>query len=136
MHISLHLISAIKMKIANVEKEIDTEQKNLDYWKDYKDKGQHDHKKEVYLLSKELEDMENSFKEMIGKGNNFVKGEVTLGEETETILNEMIGRGSNFVIGEVTLGEKTENIFNEMIGRGNNFVIGEITLGEDMMSNL
>jgi hypothetical protein len=99
------------MKIANVEKEIDTEQKNLDYWKDYKDKGQHDHKKEVYLLSKELEDMENSFK-------------------------EMIGRGSNFVIGEVTLGEKTENIFNEMIGRGNNFVIGEITLGEDMMSNL
>jgi hypothetical protein len=58
-------------------------------------------------------------------------GEVTLGEETETILNEMIVRGSNFVIGEVTLGEKPENIFNEMIGRGNNFVIGEITLGED-----
>lgn len=78
LQISLHLISAIKMKIANVEKEIDTEQKNLDYWKDYKDKGQHDHKKEVYILTKELEDMENSFNEMIGKGNNFVIEEITL----------------------------------------------------------
>ncbi|XP_071138023.1 coiled-coil domain-containing protein 83-like isoform X1 [Mytilus edulis] len=58
-------IEAIKKKIEGAEKQIDTEDKNLTYWTDYKDRGQNDHKQQIMLLTKEMEDMENSFSEMI-----------------------------------------------------------------------
>lgn len=60
------IITVLKKKIEAVEKQIDTEQKNVTYWKDYKEKGQYEHKKEIQVLSKEMEDMANSFNEMIG----------------------------------------------------------------------
>lgn len=63
-------ILAIKQKIEDAEKQIDTEDKNLTYWTDYKDRGQNDHKQQIMLLTKEMEDMENSFSEMIRKEGN------------------------------------------------------------------
>ena len=42
------------------------EQRQVEYWQEYKDRGQHDHKTQLHLLEKELEDMQTSFDEMSG----------------------------------------------------------------------
>jgi hypothetical protein len=56
----------VKQQIANVEEEIKTVQKEVDYCKDYRDVEQHKNKKRINLLEADIDDMEASFQEMKG----------------------------------------------------------------------
>ena len=49
------------------EVEITNMKKEVDYWTNYKVKGQHDHKTLIRALEGEIEDMTFSFNEMKGK---------------------------------------------------------------------
>ena len=57
----------LKAQIARTQSEIVREQRQVAYWTEYKDKGQHEHKKQIMLLEQELVDMQRSFDEMAGK---------------------------------------------------------------------
>jgi hypothetical protein len=46
--------------------EIETLNRELALWEDYRDHGQHEHSKTVRLLEQEMADMENSFTEISG----------------------------------------------------------------------
>ena len=63
------------------EVEITNMKKEVDYWTEYKDKGQHQHAKQIRALEGEVEDMNFSFNEMKGK---FAK---ILDTEIKTIKN-------------------------------------------------
>lgn len=54
----------VKRQIADVEEEIKTVQKEVDYCKDYRDVEQHKNKKRINLLEADIDDMEASFQEM------------------------------------------------------------------------
>jgi hypothetical protein len=56
--------SDLKEQIARKEAEIVKEKKQVDYWKQYEVKGQHEHSKQIKLLQQELVDMESTFEEM------------------------------------------------------------------------
>lgn len=56
----------MKQKIAETESEMSKEQKELDYWEEFRDKGQHELDRQIQLLVAELEDMSGSFAEMKG----------------------------------------------------------------------
>ena len=43
------------------------EEKQVEYWNEYKDRGQFEHQKQIKLMQQELVDMETSFKEMSGE---------------------------------------------------------------------
>lgn len=57
----------MKEQIARTEAEIVKEQRQVQYWNEYKEKGQFHHKKQIELLDHELIDMQNSYDEMAGK---------------------------------------------------------------------
>ena len=42
------------------------EKRQVQYWTEYKNKGQHDHKTQIMLLERELVDMQTSYDEMSG----------------------------------------------------------------------
>ena len=60
-------IAELKQHIAKTESTLITELGELAYWTEYKEKGQHEHKKQIDLLNKELDDMQTSYDEMAGK---------------------------------------------------------------------
>ena len=63
------IFSELKEQIARKESEIVMELRQVDYWQEYKNKGQLDHKTQIRLLEKELADMQQSFDEMSGETN-------------------------------------------------------------------
>ena len=58
-----------------VEKEVELEQAlvTVEKWLEYKNKGQHEHAKQIKILEQELEDMQYSFDDMKGTLNNWAQ---------------------------------------------------------------
>ncbi|KAJ8315705.1 hypothetical protein KUTeg_007855 [Tegillarca granosa] len=63
----MYEIRELKTKIAKTEEEIAAVKKDLDYWTEYKNKGQHEHKKHIQIVKDDMTDMENSFEDMKGR---------------------------------------------------------------------
>ena len=57
----------LKKQIEMTEAEIVSMKKEVDYWTNYKNQGQHEHKTQIRALEGEIEDMTFSFNEMKGK---------------------------------------------------------------------
>lgn len=111
-------LEAIKKKIESVEKEIEKEQKNVDYWKEYKDKGQYEHKKEIQILSKEIDDMENSFNEMIGHlETSNTKDKEKIKFYTEETLKSQKTEAKNKAIGQLDKYSRQEILDKEWLER-------------------
>ncbi|XP_074649909.1 coiled-coil domain-containing protein 83-like [Tubulanus polymorphus] len=51
-------------KIKELDEKVAVQQKEVEYWSDYKETGQHNRQTQIQLLEKELEDMHRSFEEM------------------------------------------------------------------------
>lgn len=49
-----------------MEEEIAKVDKQVDYWVNYREKGQFDHTKQIQVLQQDINDMEMSFNEMSG----------------------------------------------------------------------
>ena len=60
--------------MAHRESEIIQEERDVTYWHEYKEKGQHEHQKQIALLQQELIDMETSFTEMTGQSHKHSRG--------------------------------------------------------------
>ena len=56
----------LKRLIAMTEVEISNVKKEVDYWTQYKDQGQHQHRTQIRALEGEIKDMTHSFNEMKG----------------------------------------------------------------------
>lgn len=111
-------LEALKKKIENVEKQIEGEQKNVNYWKDYKEKGQYEHKKEIQVLSKEMEDMANSFNEMIGHlERSNVKDKEKIKLFTEEKLKSQKTEAKNKAIGQLDKYSRQEILDKEWLVR-------------------
>ena len=59
-------LSDLKRQIAMTEVQIANLQKEVDYWSQYKDQGQYQHRTQIRALEGEIEDMTHSFNEMKG----------------------------------------------------------------------
>ena len=66
--VMLLCVADIKEQIARTESHIIKESRQVNYWTEYKDVGRLEHRKQIDLLEKELEDMQTSYNEMAGKG--------------------------------------------------------------------
>ena len=62
--LSANVSTDLKEQIARRAADIAMEEKQADYWSEYKAKGQHDHSKQIKLLEQELIDMQSTFDEM------------------------------------------------------------------------
>jgi len=54
----------LKQQLVNTDEQVTREDSNLMYWKQFRDKGQHENDKTIHLLEQELVDMEASFTEI------------------------------------------------------------------------
>ncbi|XP_064617817.1 coiled-coil domain-containing protein 83-like [Liolophura sinensis] len=57
-------VAEIEAEIQLKEKEIDAVEKQVEYWSDYRDRGQNDQQKHITLLQQELADLQSSFELM------------------------------------------------------------------------
>ncbi|XP_019644885.1 PREDICTED: coiled-coil domain-containing protein 83-like [Branchiostoma belcheri] len=57
-------VEDLKTEIEEREKELADQTKVVEYWRKYRDEGQHEHAKQIRLLEQELQDMQVNFDEM------------------------------------------------------------------------
>lgn len=49
------------------DNEIALQRRLVEYWKDYRDRGQHDHGKQICLLEESIKDLQETFETMSGQ---------------------------------------------------------------------
>ncbi|XP_056014461.1 coiled-coil domain-containing protein 83-like [Ostrea edulis] len=111
-------IEGVKRQIADVEEEIKTVQKEVDYCKDYRDVEQHKNKKRINLLEADIDDMEASFQEMkshLEKSNDRAKNEIT--SRTENTLDQQKDLATQKAISKLDKYSQREVLDNEWLTR-------------------
>lgn len=62
-----HLTTELNDSLVEKDQEIALQRRQVEYWKDYRDRGQHDHGKQICLLEESITDLQETFETMSGQ---------------------------------------------------------------------
>lgn len=62
-----NFMTELNGSLVEKDQEIALQRRQVEYWKDYRDRGQHDHGKQICLLEESITDLQETFETMSGQ---------------------------------------------------------------------